>query len=295
LSGVPIKEIVKGSWAVIFAVDVFGRAAQLAYYFFLALFPFLICIISSLSVFGFADRGRAVLFAIFARFLPPAAFQLIVRNFSEIIGTKGPLKMSFGVIFSFWSASLGQKAVMDTLNAAYKVRETRSFIRRYLVAIGLTCSMALLLIISLVTVVIGDAIVTALSLGHTFALVLNMAEWPLALALLLLAFAIAFYFAPNLTNPQWHWVTPGAIAGVCLLMIVSFGLRIYLQYSGAYTVVYGSLGAVIILLLCFYLIGVAVLSGGALNAFLETLDTTPATFGGRGAQRHTTLLKKADW
>src|SRR5581483_2107314 len=107
-----LKETVSRTWQGIRADDVFGRAAQLAYYFFLALFPFLIFVIATLSVFGTADRGRAVLFAVFARFLPPAAFQLISQTFTDIIKASGPLKMSFGIVFSIWSASMGMSAVM---------------------------------------------------------------------------------------------------------------------------------------------------------------------------------------
>lgn len=269
LNGVSPKEIAKRTWAEIRADEIFGRAAQLAYYFFLALFPFLIFVIATLSVFGTADRGRAVLFGVFARFLPAPAFQLISQAFNEIIHSNGPLKMSFGIIFSLWSASMGMSAVMDTLNAAYKVKETRSLSRQYAVAIALTCGVALLLIVSLVTVIIGDSIAAALSLGHKFAIAWEIAQWPLALALFLFAFAVTYYFAPNLMSRRWHWITPGAILGVCLLMVVSVGLRIYLHYFGTYTATYGSLGAVIVLLLFFYLSGVAVLAGGALNGVLE--------------------------
>jgi membrane protein len=99
---------------------VLGRAAQLAYYFFLALFPFLICVIASLSVFGTADRGRSLIFGLLAHFLPAPAFQLISITFSQILQVGGPLRMSFGIVLSLWSASMGMSAIMDTLNAAYK-------------------------------------------------------------------------------------------------------------------------------------------------------------------------------
>src|ERR1700759_5237798 len=102
LKSMTVKEAASRTWAEIRAEDVFGRAAQLAYYFFLALFPFLIAVIATLNVFGTADRGRAVLFAVFARFLPPQAFRLITETFNEILKASGALKMSFGIIFSVW-------------------------------------------------------------------------------------------------------------------------------------------------------------------------------------------------
>ena len=143
-----LGEVLKRTWAEIREDDVFGRAAQLAYYFFLAVFPFLICVIAMLSIFGTADRGRSLIFAVFARFLPPVAFELIAQTFNQIIASSGPLKMSIGFVASLWSASLGMSAIMDALNAAYKVRETRSIFKQYLIAIGLTCGMGVLVVIS---------------------------------------------------------------------------------------------------------------------------------------------------
>ncbi len=289
LRGLPLKEVAKRTWAEILNDDVFGRAAQLAYYFFLALFPFLIFVIASLSVFGSADRGRELLFRFFAEALPPPAFNVVAKTFDEIIRSSGPLKMSFGIVASLWSASMGMIAIIDTLNAAFKVKETRSLFKEYAVAMGLTVGIALLLVISVAIVVFGDAIINALSPGNIVAISWRIGQWPLVFALILLAFAIIYYFAPNLRNRQWHWVTPGAILAVILWMVVSVGLRIYLHLFSTYSVGYGSLGAVIVLLLWFYLSGVAVLSGAVLNAVLET----PAVSVDRTQQRDTSPSRAA--
>ena len=268
-----LKTFLKRMWVEISAHDVFGRAAQLAYYFFLALFPFLICIISALSVFGAADRGRYILFSFFARLLPAPAFQLIVETFGQIVASSGPLKMSLGIFASIWSASLGMKAVMDTLDDAYRVKETRSIFRQYLTAIGLTIGMGFLIVISTLTVVTGDSVAVALRLPHTASLAWHILEWPFAIAMMLFAFALTYYFAPDVKNSRWHWITPGSIAGVLLLVLVSIGMRIYLHFHHSYNSTYGSLGGVIVLLLCFYLGGIAVLSGGMLNGVLAETKT----------------------
>ena len=169
LSGHSFKEVAGRTWEEVRKDDVFARAAQLAYYFFLALFPFLICVIASLSVFGLADRGRELLFQFFAGALPPSAFELLNATFTDIIRAGGPLKMSFGLVVSLWSASMGMSAVMDTLNAAYDVKESRSLLKQYAVAVGLTLGIALLLVISAVIVLFGDTIVDALSHGGMIA------------------------------------------------------------------------------------------------------------------------------
>jgi membrane protein len=181
LSGISWKEVAKRIWAEILEDDVFGRAAQLAYYFFLALIPFLISVIATLSVLGAADRGRALLLQFFADALPPSASELIDMTFNQIIHSSGPLKMSFGILASLWSASMGMNAIMDTLNAAYKVKETRSMLKQYAVATGLTVGIALLLVISLVIVVFGDTILNALSLGNILAVIWKIAQCPVAL------------------------------------------------------------------------------------------------------------------
>jgi membrane protein len=264
----PVENL-KRTWAEIRADDVFGRAAQLAYYFFLALFPFLICVIATLSIFGSADRGRILLFSFLARFLPDPAFDLIAGTFDQILAKSGPLKMSLGLVAAVWSASLGMGAVMDTLNAAYKVQETRSVAKQYLIAIGLTIGMGMIVVFSILTVVLGDRVAGALNLPRVISIVWRVLEWPLAVALLLLGFSITYYFAPDLKNRAWRWISPGAVAGVSLLVLVSVGLRIYVRFYNNYGVMYGSLGGVVVLLLCFYLGSVALLSGGALNGVVE--------------------------
>jgi membrane protein len=271
LRGVSQIEIAKRTWAEIREDDVFGRAAQLAYYFFLALFPFLVCVIATLSVFGTADRGRALLGELFTRILPGTAYQLIDKTVDEIIQSSGPLKVSFGLVASLWSASMGMSAVMDTLNAVYKVKETRSLFKQYGTAIGITLGLTLLAVVSVLTIVFGNQVVGSFSPEHVIAIAWNIIQWALALAVLLLALAITYHFAPNLKDRKWHWVTPGSVASVVLLIAVSVGVRAYFHYSVNYSAVYGSLGAVIVLLACFYLGGVAILSGGAFNGALESL------------------------
>jgi membrane protein len=262
-------EIAKRTLAGIRAGDVFGRAAQLAYYFFLALFPFLICVIASLSMFGTADRGRYLIFGLLVRFLPAPAFQLISATFSQIIEAGGPLKMSFGIVFSLWSASMGMSAIMDTLNGAYKAVETRSLAKQYAVATCLTLAVALLLVVSILVVLLGEEIAGRPSFGVLGWIAVKILQWILGFASLLLTLEVIYYFGPNIKNRQWKWITPGAIASILLLAIVSLGLRIYLRLSGSYGSAYGSLGAVIVLLLFFYVSGVAVLFGGVLNGILE--------------------------
>ena len=271
--GHSIGEVLKLTWAEIQDDDIFGRAAQLAYYFFLGLFPFLIFVVASLSVFGFADRGRLLLFQFGSSALPGVAFDVINETFNDILRASGPLKMSFGVIGSIWAASAGISAVMDTLNAAYAVKETRSVVKRYAIAVGLVAGIGLLLVIAMILILMGDTLIGTLQASTLVSLTLKIVKWPLALALSLLAFAITYYFAPDFHSRQWHWITPGAIAGLILWVIASVGLKLYSHFFSSFSYTYGSLAGVIVLLLWFYLSGIALLSGGAINSVLDGLQT----------------------
>jgi membrane protein len=106
-------------------------------------------------------------------------------------------------------------------------------------------------------------------LSKAFTFAWSAFQWPIVLAFMLLAFALIYYFAPDLDDQKWHWVTPGSVVGIGIWILVSLGFRIYLRYLITYRVIYGSLGAVIILLLWFYLTGTAILVGGKVNAEIE--------------------------
>ena len=265
--GVTWSEILRRTFKEASADDILGRSAQLSYYFFLALFPMLISIISVMSIFGHADYIREKLLGFLAIVLPGSASELIQKNLIEVIQGAGGLKMSFGIIFSLWSASAGMSAIMDTLNAEYEVTEGRSFIRRSATAVSLSVACAVLMVCAVTIVIAGGSTAQIFSLGSSS--LLRIALWPVALALVLFGFALIYYFAPDVKDQKWHWITPGALVGLALWLVVSFCLKAYLHFFDRYSATYGSLGAVIVLLLWFYLSGASVLMGAEINSVLE--------------------------
>lgn len=276
LSGISVGKLAKRVWSEIQKDDVFGRAAQLSYYFLLALFPLLIFLTSILGIVIGSESGlRASLFSYLAQVMPPSAFQLIESTMLEISKASSGGKLSFGLLAALWAASNGMGAITEALNVAYGVKETRPWWKHRLMAIGLTIALAALIITALLLVLYGGRIVDMLAhnyaLGSFFVLSWKIAQWPLVLAFMLLAFALIYYFAPDLREQKWMWITPGAVLGVFLWLLVSFGFRLYLNFFDSYSNTYGSLGAVIILMLWLYLTGVAVLVGGELNSELESL------------------------
>ena len=267
-------ELAKRVWKESNEDRVFGRAAELSYYFLLALFPLLIFLTSIIGfVIGQGTGTRQQLFSYLGRIVPPSAFQLIEATMIEVTTGSGGGKISFGLLAALWAASNGMSAITESLNIAYDVEEGRPWWKARLVAITLTIALSVLIISALLLVVAGGHIAEFLAgyLGYSsaFATAWKIIQWPVVLAFMILAFALIYYFAPDLREQAWTWLTPGAAIGVALWVLASLGFRVYLQFFDSYNKTYGSLGAVIILMLWLYFTGLAVLFGGEINSEIE--------------------------
>jgi membrane protein len=277
LGGLTLGQFLHNVWAGIRQNDLIDRAYELAFNFLLAVFPLLLLIVACLNIF--ATEGTAMrrnLYYYIALVLPPDASALIIDTLRQV--TSNPHnsdagKLAAGVILWLYAGSSGMTQLMSTLNAAYEVRETRSWIRVHLISVGLTLGMSVLIILALILIFFGEGVVTRLS--HqvelpAIALILSkVVEWILALGFVIFAFANVYYFAPDVEQQPWYWITPGSCVGVVLWALASIGLRVYLRYFNTYSATYGSLGAVIILMLWFYVAGLAMLVGGQINATIE--------------------------
>lgn len=268
------RELGKRVWTEIQNDNVFGRAAELSYYFLLALFPFLIFLTSVIGiVLGSGTGTRHALFQYLARIMPPTAFQLIDNTMVEVSSSSGGGKLSFGILAALWAASNGLGAITESLNDAYDLKESRPWWKQRLTAIGLTVALSVFIIGALVLVVAGGKIAEWLAatygFGPVFPLAWKTLQWPAVLACMTFAFALIYYFAPDFREQSWQWLTPGSVIGVALWLLVSLAFRIYLHFFNSYSATYGSLGAVIILMLWLYLTGAAVLIGGEVNSEIE--------------------------
>jgi len=250
--------------------DVFGRAAQLSYYFLLALFPLLLVLINLLGFM--AQQGtefRIKLISYLGAVMPSSAVALVHTTLDEISAASGSGKLSLGLLAALWAASNGMGAISQTLNVAYDVRETRPWWKVRLISGALTVALSVLIISALTIVLyggsIGEALASRNGLGQLFTVLWSILQWPIALGFVLATFNLIYNFAPNLSSIQRRWFTPGAVVGVALWLLISFAFRVYLHYFNSYSVTYGSLGALIVLMLWFYLTGVAILIGGEVN------------------------------
>ncbi|HEX8649204.1 MAG TPA: YihY/virulence factor BrkB family protein [Pyrinomonadaceae bacterium] len=274
LGGLTWKELGKRVWQEMQEDDVFGRAAQLSYYFLLALFPLLLFLTSLLGYFAEAGTElRNNLLSYLATVMPASAWDLVHTTVDEISKAKGGGKLSFGILATLWAASNGMGAISESLNVAYNVKETRPWWKARLVSILLTIALAVLIISALTLVLYGgeiaEKIAAGFGLGDAFTITWKIVQWPLVLMFVLLSFSLIYYFAPDLHDQDWKWVTPGSMIGVALWLLVSFAFRGYLHFFDSYSATYGSLGAVIILMLWFYLTGAAILIGGEINSEIE--------------------------
>lgn len=274
LGGLTWKDLTKRVWHEMNEDDVFGRAAQLSYYFLLALFPLLLFLMTLLGIF--ADAGselRKSLLSYLGQVMPASATELVQKTLAEVSDSAGGGKLSFGALAALWAASNGMGAISETLNIAYNVKETRSWWKVRLVNVGLTIGLAVLIISALALTLYGhriaDSIAASYGLSAAFTITWKIAQWPIILFFILLAFNLIYFFAPDLKNQSWKWVTPGAAIGVVLWLLVSFAFRLYLNFFNSYSATYGSLGALIIMMLWFYLTGLAILAGGEVNSEIE--------------------------
>jgi membrane protein len=269
LGGLTFIELAKRVWREASEDEATSRAAELAFYFLLAFFPLLIFLI---SILGFAPSAQDRLVDYLTKAAPPETTGLL-RDWVRDVASKttGSL-LSFSLLGSLWAASSGMEALMRTLNIAYEVEEGRPWWKSRLVAIGLVLALGIFVIGGALLIVYGDALAAALAgwfgLGEVFAAIWPYVDYLIGLALLMVGMGMIYYLAPN-AEQRWRWITPGAVFAVVAAVIASFLFSIYLRYARSYSAIYGSLGAVIVLMLWFYILGLAIFLGGEVNAEVE--------------------------
>lgn len=248
-----------------------GLAAQLAFYFFLSVFPALLFVVSLLGYLPVETRLAGAIAQLEA-FLPKEILQFLREQIDEALaGRQGGL-LTIGIVGAIWSSSSAVTAIITALNRAYDIDEWRPWWKRRLMAIALTIALAVFVVVAFVCVVGGGDlaawIADRLGFGEWLARVWTIVQWMLAIALVVVAVDLVYYIAPNADTP-FVWVTPGALLATALWLLTSLGFKVYVQNFSNYTAVHGAIGAIIVLLLWFYLSGFALLVGAELNAEID--------------------------
>lgn len=281
LANLGIKGLVLGVARTVNDCELSGYSAQLAYYFFLSLFPTLLVLTTALTDLPMT-RQHGMLFAFLAHMLPAQALRLVSANLATLQHThKGGL-LSFGALFALYSAGNALIAVSAGLNRTFGVPERRPYWRVWLMAMAVTGALSILLLVAATLFFFGPRLVLlmAVDLGWNVApALLDLIRWPVILGALTEATALIYHFAPDVRQ-EWHWITPGAVFSVAGWLASSALFAFYVDHFGSYNRMYGSIGAVIVLLTWMYLSGWLLLVGGAINAVLAAARKTrpsPAT------------------
>lgn len=277
LQGIPIHVVAARTWKWFLADNLLGRAAELGFYFLFALFPTLFC---ASSLLGLAARSASSIYDKLLHYLavviPPAAMGTVLATFNETTAAATSGKLTFGLVAALWSASVGFSAIQESLNTVYKVSESRSYLRARISAIGVTIVLAMLVTVTLASMLGSDflARIARDRIYHHFlatavVLVIRCIDWAVVTLLVTLFFAIIYYWGPDVKKSCWRWLTPGGAVGIVVWVLASIGFRVYLHFFNNFSVTYGSLGAVIILLTWFYITGLTLLLGAEINSQIE--------------------------
>lgn len=274
----PFKEFFSQLYEKAFDEDIFSTAAQVAFYFSFAIFPLLLFLVSLFGlVLSSADDLRSELFFYLRQIMPYSAFDLLKHTIDEITVTSSGGKLTFGFFIALWSASAGVDSIRIALNSVYKLKEKRSWWQTRLLSISFTFIITILISVALAIVFYGWKfivfVLVSVSLPVPEGLLLVLIQWGGVFILLLLVFDLLYNVIPSHSPFRWDWITPGALIGIVLWLILSGGFRLYLTYYNTYSRMYGSLGAVIILMLWLYLTSLVILIGGLINAILLDIRT----------------------
>jgi len=254
--------------------DMMTYAAALSYHTLFALFPFLIFLVTLLgflNIPGFFDwlleQARTA--------FPQDAYQRVSEAIDQIRNQPRGGLLSFGIVTAIWAASSGIRSVMNAMNVAFDVEETRPAWKRYLLSIVYTLGLAVLLIAAAGLMLLGPQAVEWLAdqagLGGFFVTLWTWLRWPVLAVLLTVTAAIVYYVAPNVDQP-FALITPGAVVAVIIWVIASVGFSIYVSNFANYSATYGSLGSVIVLLFFFFISSAVLLLGAEINAELHKAE-----------------------
>ena len=265
------KEILVRTYQQINEDRLLAIAAGVVFYGLLALFPAITALVSSYGLFAdtstIADNLRTL-----AVMLPEGSFVIVQDQVARVV-SKGNGALSFAFVLSLllalWSANAGMKAIMDALNVVYDEEETRSFVKLNLISLSLTVAALAAILIMAGAVVAVPLVLEHVGIGKEAELLVKIGRWPALVLLLLFALAVLYRFGPSRQAPRWQWLSVGAVVGSGLWLAGSSLLSWYLANFGDYNATYGSLGAVIGLMMWLWMSAIIVLAGAELNSEVE--------------------------
>lgn len=284
-------QVLRRVWGEATSDQVLMVAASCAFYATLALFPALSVLISLYGLL-FDPSAIETQLAAVRDVLPVAVFTLVAQRLHDLVTQPAATLsggLAVGVLIALWSASAGTKALIYALNVAYEEREKRGFVRFQLMALLFTLCGIAGVAVALALIVALPPLLQLEALGAFGRIGARLVSYLVLFGCVILGLSLLYRFAPSRREARWHWVTPGSALAAGLWLGASILFSVYVANFASYDATYGSLGAVAVLLLWFYLSALVVILGAELNAELELqtrYDTTsghPRPMGQRGA------------
>jgi len=293
------KDIALRVWMQIWQNHLSVTAGGVAFFWFLSLFPLLIALF---SLFGLVADPAQVQRQVsqFASGLPPEAHELLVDEMSRLAGQAGGA-LGWGAVaglaFAVWSASKGVKSMMQALNIVYSEKEDRGMVGVNLIGLVLTVVIIVMCMMTLGVIIALPIAMNYIGLAAGLEAVIQLVTWGILLTLVISVLSLLYRWAPNRKQAKWKWITPGALVASFIWLVGSWAFSFFIQNFGNYSNTFGSLAAVIILILWFFMSALIILIGGEINGEAERQtrkDSTvgePKPMGERGAYVADTLGK----
>jgi membrane protein len=265
------RELVKRTVKDTQADNGLGLAAQLAYYFFLSLFPAMLFVVALAGAFAGAQLVTRLV-DMMSGTVPPDVISIIREQLVSLSQGNPGSVMTLGVLAALWSSSAAMVALIDALNRAYDVKDARPWWKQRATAILLTLGVAMFTLVAFALVVAGpelaQSVTSRFGLDSAFEWTWKILQWPVVFVLAAMAVGLIYYFAPDV-DQDFVFLTPGAVTATLLWLIGSLGFRFYVVNFGSYNATYGAIGGVMVLLLWLYMTGLAVIVGAEMNAEIE--------------------------
>lgn len=246
-------------------------AAGVAFYSFLAIFPALVAI---LSIYGLAVDPQQAEQQIsqLSSMMPEEAFSIIKERIENLVSTSGGTLgwgTILGILVSLWSANAGTKSLFTGIEIAYNTKNKRGFVKQNVLTLLFTLCAIVTLLLSLALIVAFPVIVHMAGLPENIEGLINWLRWPLLAAVVIFVISMMYKYAPDRKSPQLKWVVLGAAVSTFLWLVISWGFSFYVSNFGNYGEMYGSISAVVILMLWLFLTSFIILLGAELNSQTE--------------------------
>lgn len=270
LRGISSFELLKRTFKEFSNDDMTTYASALAYRAIFSLFPFLLFLIALLGLLDLQEFFTWLREQV-SMVLPPDALSLVNPVIDEMQEEKGGF-LSFGILVALWSASIGVRSLMNAMNKAYDVEEGRPTWKLILLSVVYTIGLALILLATAALMIVGPQVIEWLAdqvgLKDIVVTLWTWLRWPVVVVLMMLVLAVIYYVTPDVEQ-EFRFITPGSVLAVIVWIAASIAFGLYVQNFGNYDATYGSIGAVIVLLLYFYISAAVLLFGAEMNAVIE--------------------------